>query len=205
MRALKVLSISLVVTAIAIFATKDIWNAKDIRLTFTAENSKDITYQAFYINTLDSKYNEQQSIKKHIATGIHNVEFILPTEKVVGLRLDFGSYPGTVLISDLKLIGGKTVNVLDDKEEQYWFSPDVTEHQFIDNHALRIVSNEADPYMVYKNRLNVTLINWSMLLQIILGTFFLAFLLSLLLTRKKTKKIEEKTKKIEEKTKKKQK
>ena len=193
MRMFKVLSFSLVLAAIATFATVNDWYAKNIRLTFTAENSKDITYQAFYINTLGSKHNEQQSVKQRFPEGTHNVEFILPTEKVVGFRFDFGSYPGTVLISDLKLIGGKTINMLADKDS-YRFNQ-IEEYQFIDGRALRIVSNESDPYMVYKNSLNVTLINWSMLLQIALGAFFIAFLLSLLLTRKKTKNIEEKTNK----------
>lgn len=190
MRMFKVLSFSLVLAAIATFATMNQWYAKNIRVVFEAKNSKDLYYQVFYTDTEDGKFNEKQSVRKLVPAGINNFEIILPTENVVQFRLDFGVVPGTVFVSDLKLIGNTEVNILADEENQYLFNQ-VEEYKFIDGRDLRIISNQGDPYMIYKKDLGITPgvdINWTKLLQIAFGTFFIVFILGLLLTRKKAEK-----------------
>jgi hypothetical protein len=125
---------------------------------------------------------------------VQTVKIVLPTEKVVRFRIDFGVKPETIYVSDLKLIGNTEVNILADEEDKYSFSRHVEEHQFIDGRDLRIISNQRDPYMVYKKDLDVTPgddINYNVLLTYALGTFVIAFLISLLLTRKKSEKMKE--------------
>ncbi len=196
MRMFKVLSFSIVLAAIATFATVNDWYAKNIRVTFNSESSQDINYQIFYTDTKDGKMNEKQSVRKMIPAGVQTVKIVLPTEKVVHFRIDFGVKPKTVYVSDLKLIGNTEVNILADEEKEYWFSRHVEEHQFFDGNTLRIVSNQTDPYMYYKKDLDVTprmVINWTKLLQIAFSTFFIALFLGLFLTRKKAEKPEEKS------------
>jgi len=193
MRMFKVLSFSLVLAAIATFATMNQWYAKNIRVTFNAKSTKEINYVLFYTANDTTWFNGQQLARKLIPAGAHSVKIILPTEKVRNFRIDFGEIPGTILISDLKLIGNETINILADEEKQYSFNQ-VEEHQFINGEALRITSNKGDPYMVYKKDLDVTPgddINYNVLLTYALGTFVIAFLISLLLTRKKSEKMKE--------------
>ena len=196
MRTLKILSISLIVTIMAVYATMNSWYAKNIRVTFSSESTKDLTYQVFYTGSEDEKFNEKQSVKKLTPAGINQVEMILPTEKIVHFRFDFGINPGSVLISNLNLVGDKTIDILADDKNKYIFSHFVEEHQFLDGNTLRIVSNQNDPYMYYNKELDITsgtVINWCNLLQIAFGTFFIAFLLGLFVTRKKAEKMEEKS------------
>lgn len=191
MRTFKILSISLIIAVIATFATKDIWQEPtDIYVTFNTKSTKDFKYQIFYTNESVNNFSRKQVVNKMVSAGEQNVEITLPTKNVFQFRIDFGFYPGTILISDLKLIGNKTIHILADNEANYFFNQ-VEEHQFIDGRALRIVSNQADPYMIYKKKLDITygtIINWSKLLQIAFGTFFIVLFLGLFVTRKKSRK-----------------
>lgn len=198
MKMFKIIVVSLILATIATFALMNQWYAKNIRVTFNAESTKDFNYQIFYTDTQDGKFNGNQSVKKLVSAGLNQVKIVLPTEKIVQFRIDFGSFPGTVYISDLKVVGDKEINILGDKEENYWFSRDMEEHQFTDDKALRITSNKGDPYIVYKEKLDVVPgvdINYHNLILIVLGTFFIAFILGLLLIKKKAEKPTEETNK----------
>jgi len=189
MRTLKILSLCIIATVIAVFATMNEWYAKNIYVTYKVNGTKNLTYQVFYSDTTDDKFNERQSIKQVVPAGVQVVKIILPTQKVVKFRLDFGVEPETVYIANFGLVGDKIIKFDDFSNFTYHHIDEYT--TVAEGDALKIVSNQRDPYMVYKKDLGVTPgvdINWSKLLQIAFGTFFIAFILGLFLTRKKAEK-----------------
>jgi hypothetical protein len=189
MKILKILTISFFLTAIVLFATINEWCVKNIYVTYKVNATKDLTYQVFYTDTADGNFNEPQSAKQVVPVGVQVVKIILPTQKIAKFRLDFGVEPETVYIADLKLVGDKIIKFDDFSNFAYYHIDEYT--TVTEDNALKIVSNQRDPYMIYKENLDVTPgtdINWFKSLQIAFGTFFIAFILGLFLTRKKAEK-----------------
>lgn len=190
MRTVKIVCVSLILAVGAIAITVNSWYDRNIRVTFYAQSAKDIQYQVFYTSERDGKW---QAVTQQVPAGKSNVKIVLPIQNIALFRLDFGSYPQTVYVTDLKVTGNKSVDILADDEDNYRFYQ-IDEHQFMNGKGLRISSNQNDPFMFYKEQLDVTPgpdINWGRLVEIGLGTFFVVLFLGLFLTRKKSPKVEE--------------
>lgn len=202
MRTLKIIVVSFIVATVVTFATMNQWYAKNIRVTFNSESTNDIAYKIYYTDTsnnnanVDTNFKESLSVKKIVPAGKNLVEIVLPIDKIVHFRLDFGAKPGTVYISDLKLMGNKIINFND--FENFTYTSAVEKHEVLDNNQLRIVSNKNTPYMFYKEKLDVmprTIINWSKILESALGTFFFTGLFLVLFFTRKENQQEEADKK----------
>ncbi len=118
---------------------------ENITVTFNSYAEKDIEYQVFYTEARGQSFNGNRSVKKNVAAGKQTVEIELPIKYINRFRLDIGSNPGNVEISDIRLKGEKIV-LLDNRNFSY--SQDVAEHN-TDNEKLHIKSIQSDPYIVY--------------------------------------------------------
>ncbi len=107
--------------------------------------------QVFWTEDESEKFNQKQSIRKPIPEGKTHFEMQMPTDTVYRFRFDFGTNPGKVSVSNLKVSGLDTA-VLD--FQKFVFSSDVEEHELADG-VLTITSTLIDPYMVYKSPLNI--------------------------------------------------
>lgn len=137
-------------TLIVLWASSAVWLSGDITVSFNSKSTKDIDYQVFYTDKKGQSFNATQSQKMKVKAGAQNVSFILPIEKLVLFRLDFGNFPQEVTISNLTIKGVKSI-----KPDYNDFNFNQINKYNISNDGLTIVSNQQDPYIFYKNPLNL--------------------------------------------------
>ena len=124
---------------------------ENIQVLFQQKTESNILYQVFYTTPENSNFSQSQSVTYQAKSSETTVKIVLPVRKINKFRLDFGRYPQTVTISDLKLIGHKNISLnqfnnfnfheIDEKKES--------------SSQLTITSHQQDPYIVYKEPLNL--------------------------------------------------
>lgn len=180
----KILS-SLVVAIIAIVTAQSLLRQDGIKVTFSANASKDIKYQVFYTPEADGIFNEHQSVKQLVPSGYTDVKIMLPTEKIARFRLDFGELPERVIISDIKIIGDKTITIKDFNNYRY---NKIEKHDINNDGSLTIESNQNDPFMITNDKLDInetTFIDWFNVCLIGLSCFIITYLLAILFSKNK--------------------
>lgn len=135
---------------VVLWASSAVWLSGDITVSFDTENVKDIEYQIFYTDSKGQGFNAAQSQRMQVKAGAQNVTFVLPIEKLILFRLDFGNYPQKATISNLMIKGQKSIK-LDYNDFRF---NQINEHN-IHNNELTIISNQQDPYISYKKVLNL--------------------------------------------------
>ncbi|MBQ8660319.1 MAG: hypothetical protein IJ473_01910, partial [Alphaproteobacteria bacterium] len=124
---------------------------KEISVSFTQKTTKDIEYQLFYTKQKDEPFSEGYSIRKKVSKDWENIQIFIPTRKIFRFRIDPGTEKGTIEISNLK-INGKKLDL-----SKFNKSKDVSQLSFDKNKdTLTIISNNHDPYITYKDSLNIS-------------------------------------------------
>ena len=141
--------LAVLLTGLVLYFTSALWSSKAVIVSFNAEAKKEITYQVFYQTTENKNYIEKYSISQKVKAGKNDVEIVLPTDSVKGIRLDFGSYPKTVKVKDIKVIGDTVAELKDFDKYQYY---KIDSKKIGEDGSLTIVSNQNDPFM-YTNRI----------------------------------------------------
>ena len=175
----------IVVALIATVASYNYWHDTNIRVTFHADNKKELTYQVFYTEDNSGHFNEKQSAKQVVTSGSHNVKIVIPAEKIGRLRLDTGFIPGELTIKDIKVSGDNSVEFTDFDNYKYL---NIKEHTANEDGSLTIVSDHGDPYIVTTEELDIFPgddYDWLRMGLIAGGSFIVAFLLAMLINRKK--------------------
>ncbi|MBQ4400232.1 MAG: hypothetical protein II830_02930, partial [Alphaproteobacteria bacterium] len=135
--------LAILLTGLVLYFTSALWSSRAVMVFFNAEAKKDIQYQVFYTEESGQYFNEKQSVKKPIKSGSQKVEILLPIEKIVKIRLDIGSNPEEVVISDLQVKGRKDV-----KLNYNEFIQNQIDKYEVKNNKLYITSNKGDPYII---------------------------------------------------------
>ncbi len=124
---------------------------KEVSVSFTQKTTKDIEYQIFYTKQKDEPFSEGYSIRKKVSKDWKNIQIFIPTRKIFRFRIDPGTEKGTIEISNLK-INGKKLDL-----SKFNKSKDVSQLSFDKNKdTLTIISNNHDPYITYKDNLNIS-------------------------------------------------
>ena len=144
--------IVLVLVGFLMFLSSPIWGKKAIFVSFNAQTTKDLTFQIFYITQPKSNFNERESQKKFVKAGNNRVVFKLPIQNIIKFRIDSGSNPGEVKLSNITVSGNKVIRL--DREDLWSFNKHIEKHSF-QNGVLSLVSNQVDPNIVYKKELNL--------------------------------------------------
>lgn len=119
-------------------------------VSFTANLNKDIDFQVFYTDNEQADYAEETSVKQTATPGMNNYSIVLPAKRIYRFRLDFGEYPGNVMIKDIRLAGSQNVDFNDFSQ----FDTNQMENIVInEDGSLSFTSEEFDPYMAYKTML----------------------------------------------------
>ena len=163
----------MLLTCVVIYFTSALLLSKNIVVSFNAEAKKEIQYQVFYTEAKGQGMNEKQSVRKNIKSGSQKVEILLPIEKIVKIRLDIGSHPEEVIISDLQVKGSKNV-----KFNYNEFNKNQIDKYETKGNKLYIASNQGDPYIWYKQELNLPAgmqIDWCRLIIISVLAFLLMY------------------------------
>ena len=140
-------------TGIALFVTKSFWYfpSNGIEVSFTSQAEKPIAYQVFYTTSDKRSFNRDEKVTRNVKAGKHRVKIMLPVEKILCFRLDLGQFPQKITISDLK-VSGKTA-VLMDKLSDFSFHQIDSSKQ--DGKFFQLISNQPDPYIIYKTPVNI--------------------------------------------------
>ena len=129
----------------------NLWGGKYFYLSMKTSLEKDILLQIDYIKKSHHAFNREQSVKHLIKAGQHESKIIIPTKKLACFRLDFGSNPKQVKISNLKISGKKTISFNDFSQ----FELLNIDSFDIKNNILSFKSTQSNPQIVYKNILNL--------------------------------------------------
>lgn len=174
-----------VVALIATAASYNYWHDTNIRVTFHADSEKELQYQVFYTEDNLGRFNEPQSVKQVVPAGSNCVKIVVPAEKIGRFRLDPGSFPNELTIKNLKVSGDNSVEFTDFDNYKYL---NIKEHTANEDGSLTIVSDHGDPYIVTTEELEVYPgddYDWLRMGLITGGSFIVAFLLAMLINRKK--------------------
>ena len=152
-----------------LFSLKSVWLSREILVSAEINAEKPFVSQIFYTEKKGEKFNQKQSVKYNVPVGKSRFSIKLPVSKLWSFRFDFGNAPATVEIKNLSLTGTTTIP-LDFNVFSY--------NQYISKHTIKegnltIISTGKDPFIVYKNPLNLTgrnVVDWYLL--IILSCFF---------------------------------
>ena len=108
-------------TLILMYISSNIYHKSPfIDVEFQTSQNKAVTYQIFYTTApkKPTSFNEKQSVKKNVSAGLHTEHIILPTPKIVQLRLDVGEFLGEVNVLKIAL-KGKNEQVLNLKDFRF--------------------------------------------------------------------------------------
>ena len=165
--------LAVLLTGLVLYFTSALWYSKAVIVSFNAEAKKEIQYQVFYLEANGQNFNEKRSVRKKIKSGNQKVEILLPIEKIVKIRLDIGSNPGNVIISDLQIKGSRSI-----KLNYNEFNKNQIDKFEVKNGKLYLTSNQGDPYLPYKNELNLPAgyqVDWCRLIIISVLSFLLMY------------------------------
>ncbi len=140
--------IALIMTFGMIALSANLWSERVFIVQFQTNLQKDTLYQIFYARKETDSFDEKMSIKKLVKAGQQEVIFELPTHKMSKLRVDFGSNPGKVEISNMQ-IKGRSVIKFDDFSK-FTFS-DIAKLQ-IEGNKLSFDCVHCSPYMIYEDK-----------------------------------------------------
>ncbi len=161
----------LVVAGIAL--TRDLFISRKIDVCFDVEIEKPITFQVFYClkpkNSFVEVYSVKQTVTPQTNQAMQKVVIPIPIKRMRRFRLDFGSQPGDVTISGLRLKGLKELNLSD--FEKFMFHH-IDKKNFSHN-TLTISSTHKNPHMIYQSDFKAHgkyQFDWKML--VILVSFF---------------------------------
>ena len=144
--------IVLVLVGFLMFLSSPIWGKKAIFVSFNAQTTKDLTFQVFYTMQPKTNFSEKESVKQLVKAGNNSVIFELPIQNIIKFRIDSGSNPGEVKLSNITVSGNKVIRL--DREDLWSFNKHIEKHSF-QNGVLSLVSNQVDPNIVYKKELNL--------------------------------------------------
>lgn len=164
----------------ALFLTKEFWffpSEKAVRVSFTSQAAQPIDYQVFYTASPDRSFNPEEKVTQNIKAGKQQVNILIPSAKVLRFRLDLGQFPQEVTLSDLKVIGDKTV-AMDNLSDFILHQIDSSKQ---DGKFFRLTSNQQDPYLIYKSPLNLSA---KRQVRIDYYIFFIIFVISMLAAHK---------------------
>lgn len=179
------LLVGVLVAVTATAASYSYWHDTNIRVTFHADSEKELNYQVFYTEDYSGHFNEPQSVKQVVPAGSNCVKIVLPAEKIGRFRLDTGSNPGNLTIKNIKVSGDNTVEFTDFDNYTY---KNIKKHTSNDDGSLTIVSDHRDPYIVTTEELDILPgddYDWLRMGLIAGGAFIVAFLLAMLVNKKK--------------------
>ena len=165
--------LAVLLTCIVLYFTSVLWLNKNIVVSFNANAEKDIQYQVFYTEDNGQNFDEKQSVKKKVKTGKQRIAIVLPIQKILNFRLDIGSVPGEVIISDLQAMGSRTLR-LDYSE----FNQRNIDKYEVKNNKLYVTSYQEDPYLPYRIKLNLPAgyhLDWFRLIIISILAFLLMY------------------------------
>lgn len=115
----KSMIIVLIITAVLLNLSSDLWNIKNFTLQFNATSTQDTEYQLFYTSRSSQLFSKERSIEGKIASGSSQQIIPLETAKINKIRFEFNKSKNTISLSDISLKGKKHTNINNFQDFKY--------------------------------------------------------------------------------------
>ena len=184
----KSLVVIILLSVLLVAVSAKLYVTRNFILSFNAEATKDLTYQAYYAKKAPQSFTEQNSVKQQVKAGKSKVEIILPIHKIAKLRMDLGNNPEKLVISNLKLNGMKEIKFNDFNKFDYIN----IEKKEIFPDTLTIKANHKYPSIIYNEKLSAKgriIIDWHIFIILSAFYFFVSWKLVKYLAKFKIEKI----------------
>ncbi|MBP5343788.1 MAG: hypothetical protein J6Y85_01765 [Alphaproteobacteria bacterium] len=168
----KYLILTTVCVGIALWISMALFTSYNISFSADIITKKNVEIQVFYTENDIEHFNENQSIKKNIKSGLNHLKMTLPIQHVSKFRFDFGTNPGEVILSNPTILGSKD-KVLNLKKLKF---NQIGTYEISAN-AIKLISNQNDPFIVFDQILDINPkgnIDWCIFL-ILLCTYWFIF------------------------------
>ncbi len=173
---LKKIFVFIFIILVLILSSK-VWLDRFYKISFDVQTEKPLEIQVFYIKNLKDGFQERFSVKtKVVPNQVQNIKLRLPTKRVKKIRIDIGSNPGNVEISNIHLKGLKTTEL---KLDHFIFNQ-IDSHR-LENGTLLLTSAKHDPFIIYQDKLKARSnfkIKYLMLFGILCPIFLVLLILS---------------------------
>lgn len=179
--------IIIILTVLLISLSHNLWTQKAFIVSFDSDSSKDLTYQVFYTTKPEQGFNEPNSVKHNVKAGKTHVKIDIPAREIIRFRLDLGSNPEKLIISNLALKGSQKLKFNNFNKFNFLH---IDDKQIAPNQLI-INTNHRDPYIVYKDKLSLTaktLVDWHIFIILITFYFFVSWKLIKYLAKFKIEK-----------------
>ena len=138
----------IIFTLLGLLLSKSLFITNNITVSFNQKSNQPIQYQVFWTDSNNEKFSEHAQKKYTTTENQKHVSIRISNQKMKNFRLDTGIKPGIVEISDLK-INGKSLDL-----NNFSKSKDI-ESLVVENNKMIIKSNKHDPYLTYKENVNI--------------------------------------------------
>lgn len=163
----------LILTALSVASTNHLWYKKGTTVDIEFSCQKDLDLQVFYCYKSDKNFSEAHSVKQRIKKEQNRTKIFIPaTSDITRFRLDSGTTPELFEIAKITIKGKKAQHLGLDQ-----FAPvNITSYSVKDGKGV-IVSTHRDPFLVYRNPLNISPghhIEWLILITFCIVSYFFA-------------------------------
>ncbi len=164
----------IILTVIALIATKSLWLKPGVSVLFDYEAQKDLTIQVFYCADSGAPFTGDACVTEKIQRGKSKAFIFIPTDsKVSRFRIDVGSAPGQFVFRNVRLSGRSVV-----KPDLGKFIPRNIKQYDVKDGIATVISEHRDPYLSYREPLCVEctlVIQWSRVIAVFLSALYLSF------------------------------
>ncbi len=166
----------IILTAISVVGTKHLWCQKGTTVDIEFSCQKDLDLQVFYCSESDKNFSEKHSVKQRIHKEQKKTSIFIPaTSNITRFRLDLGSNPELFKISEIA-VNGKNLFHLDKLDLEQFIPVNITSYAVKEGKGV-VVSTHRDPFLIYKNALNIAPglhIEWLILITFCIVSYFFA-------------------------------
>lgn len=172
----KRLTASILLTALLMLLSKGLYTGfEPIKLSFDIKGEKTLSIQAFYTKKTIERFNEKESSKQEVDLNVTNhLEFLFPTQTVRKVRIDLGSNPEDLELSNIVLEGKKKLplNNFDNIE--------IGQLDNIEKEAdkLKITSSQVNPSISFNNGINIKAgmtLDWKLFIIALTLSFLISY------------------------------
>ncbi len=128
------------------------YEVSPLTLVLDWEIEKPFNLQVFYLHEKEL-FSESESIRKNVKPIDKHIELPLSVDVIRGLRLDFGSNPGKIVIKNIEVKANHFVNFNDWTD---WRYINIDKHTILSDGKLEIVSENRDPYIFYNPQISLS-------------------------------------------------
>ena len=121
-----------------------------IDLSIDMEAERGFQLQVFYSDDMDSPYKAEKT--KNVCAGENEIKLGLDVERLRRIRIDFGSFPGKVVVKPIRLHGRDDMTL---KWQDFAACGDVDSLSVMEDGSVTLFSEHGDPHINYMPELDL--------------------------------------------------